>query len=91
MISDEYGFVQIFFISAGEPYILPCAEKLIWTSQIEENESSCFCFPVVPIDGNLYRRLSHMALRNATNACSLPFQDEETLVTDFFRPEDEGI
>lgn len=45
------------------------AEKLIWTSQIEGNESSCFCFPVVPIDGNLYIGLSHMLLRNATSTC----------------------
>lgn len=58
-----------FFISAVEPHILLCAEKLIWTSQIEENESSRFCFPVVPIDGNLYRGLSHMLLRCATSTC----------------------
>lgn len=33
-----------FLISAGELHILLCAEKkLIWTSQIEENESSHFC------------------------------------------------
>ena len=33
-----------FLISAGELHILLCAEKkLIWTSQIEENESSHSC------------------------------------------------
>lgn len=58
-----------FSISAGEPHILLFAEKLIWTSQIEENESSRFCFPVVPVDGNLYRGLSHMLLRCATSTC----------------------
>lgn len=26
-----------------------------------------------------------------TLACGLPFQDQETLVTDFFTPKDEGI
>lgn len=68
-VKKTVAFIFFFSISAGEPHILLFAEKLIWTSQIEENESSRFCFPVVPVDGNLYRGLSHMLLRCATSTC----------------------
>lgn len=50
-------------------HIAVCREEThLGTSQIEDNESSHFCFPVVPTDRNLNRSLSHMLLRNTANA-----------------------